>query len=174
MEDKKEKKSNKKLIIILILVVAVLAAIAFIVKTHNSTSAPGQQEGQEMEQDELKGDPMDTPAGEIIIPEAWSDQVEIEDTSADGKYSKSFYKTIGDQKILLYELVIGEDGSGYELGSVPDKNGDRQKVWLNINVIDRDESWSDDEYNEINTIQSGVNELIDQIYQMKGFEKAEG
>ena len=173
MEEQKTNVGTKKLILVLILLAALIAAVVFIVKTHGGTPAASQQQ-EAGEEEELKGDPLDTPMGELIIPEAWSDQVEIEDTSADDTYSKSFYKTVGDQKVLLYELIIGENGAGYELGSVPDKNGDRQKVWLNINVIDRDESWSDDEYNEINTIQSGVNELIDQIYQMKGFEKSEG
>ena len=79
----------------------------------------------------------------------------------------------GDQKVLLYELIVGENGTGFELGSVPDKNGDRQKVWININAIDRDESWSDDEFNEVCTLQDGVNDLLDQIYQIDGFKKPE-
>ncbi len=173
MNEQKTNASKRTLIIILILIVAVLAAVIYLLKSHDISSPTGQEGQEDMEQEELKGEPLDTPAGELIVPEAWSDQVEIEDTSSDGTFSKSFYKTVGDQKVLLYELIIGENGTGYELGSVPDKNGEQQKVWLNISVLDKDESWSDDEFNEINTIQSGVNDLIDQIYQMDGFQKPE-
>ncbi len=172
MEVKKTDNNKSKLIIIAVLLVALIAGVFFLVKTHGNPDV-NDQPAAEAEDDVLKGDPLETPAGELIIPEAWSDYVETEDTSADGGYSKSFYMTVGGKKVLLYELIMGENGNGYELGSVPDKDGGRTKVWLNINVIDKDESWSDDEYEEVNTIQSGVNELIDQIYQMDGFRKPE-
>ena len=98
MDELKMKPGKKKLIIVLILIAAVLAAILYIVKTHD-TKPESVQEGQEMEDDVLKGDTIYTPAGELIIPEAWSDQVEMEDTSSDGTYSQSFYKTVGSQKV---------------------------------------------------------------------------
>ena len=172
MEGKKTEQNKSKLIIIAVLIVALIASVCFLLKTHGNSKG-NDQTSAVTEEDVLKGDPLETPAGELIIPESWSDYVEIEDNSADGDYKKSFYITEGGKKVLLYELIMGENGDGYELGSVPDKNGEQTKVWLNISVIEKDESWSDEEYNEVNTIQSGVNELIDQFYQMDGFQKPE-
>lgn len=170
MENSKAGNRNKKLILILILIAALIVAAVYIIQTHGKGSDHDQAV---TDQEELVGEPLDTPVGELIIPEAWSDQVEMEDASSEGNYVQSFYKTVGDKKVLLYELIIGENGTGYELGTLPDKDGNESKVWINISVIDKDESWSDEEYEEINTIQSGVNDLIDQIYQMDGFRKAE-
>ena len=71
--------------------------------------------------------------------------------------------------MFLFEFAVGSDGAGFELGTAPDANGDAQQIWLNISEIQADSSWSAAETDEINTIQSCVNDLIEQVYELDGF-----
>lgn len=75
-------------------------------------------------------------------------------------------------KLSRKELSVGSQSNGYLLGTYTDEKGKEQSVWLNINEITPDSSWSQDEIDEINKTQSCVNELIDQLNQIDGFKAA--
>lgn len=93
-------------------------------------------------------------------------------TSTDGEFSLSFYSKIKSKEVFLFELSVGSQSNGYRLGTYTDEKGKEQSVWLNINEITPDSSWSQDEIDEINKTQSCVNELIDQLNQIDGFKAA--
>lgn len=65
-------------------------------------------------------------------------------------------------KLSRKELSVGSQSNGYRLGTYTDEKGKEQSVWLNINEITPDSSWSQDEIDEIgkrashNTIIQGV------------------
>ncbi len=73
-------------------------------------------------------------------------------------------------KLSRKELSVGSQSNRYRLGTYTDEKGKEQSVWLNINEITPDSSWSQDEIDEINKTQSFVNELIDQLNQIDGFK----
>lgn len=75
-------------------------------------------------------------------------------------------------KLSRKELSVGSQSNGYRLSTYTDEKGKEQSVWLNINEITPDSSWSQDEIDEINKTQSCVNELIDQLNQIDGFKAA--
>lgn len=93
-------------------------------------------------------------------------------TSTGGEFSLSFYSKIKSKEVFLFELSVGSQSNGYRLGTYTDEKGKEQSVWLNINEITPDSSWSQDEIDEINKTQSCVNELIDQLNQIDGFKAA--
>lgn len=115
---------------------------------------------------------LDTPIGELSMPESWDDSIQVKDTSAGDQYARSFYSTVSGSEVLLFEIVIGGESTGYQLGSAPDENGTQQAIWLNIGEIQTDASWTDEITTQVNTEQSGVNDLIEQIYALDGFAEA--
>lgn len=195
MQDKKqtkEKPQNKwlKIIVLVIaLVVVVDAALVIVWKNRGSDSkespaatvvaesaeadAETATEATSAEKEAaVSTDACDisTPVGILTFPGEWMDQVEIEENTDNGLYSASFYSEVNDERVFLFELSVGADGAGFEMGTAPDANGDAQQIWLNISEIQADSSWSAAETDEINTIQSCVNDLIEQVYELDGFQ----
>ena len=115
-------------------------------------------------------DKLSTPIGEIKLPQELANSCRLQDTSEDGRYSASFYKTVGTEEILLFELIIGENGNGYTLGSAPNASGEQAAVWLNIHEIEKKADWTNEEYSSLNKLQSYVNDLIEQITSLAGFQ----
>lgn len=115
---------------------------------------------------------IETPVGTLTFPEEWADEVQTKDTSPDGQYAVSFYGTVNGEDVLLFELSVGTKEGSYQLGSAPDANGNMLPVWLNISEIEAKPDWSEEDTTRINTAQECVNELIDQLNQMDGFQTA--
>ena len=84
----------------------------------------------------------------------------------------SFYGTANGEDVLLFELSVGTKEGGYQLGSAPDADGNMQPVWLNIKEIEAKPEWSAEDTTRINTLQECVNDLIDQLNHMDGFQTA--
>lgn len=74
---------------------------------------------------------------------------------------------------ILFELIVGGSKGDYLLGSAPDKHGKMLDVRLNISEIKADPSWSDEDVEQLNLMQSCVNDIIDQLNNMKGFERTQ-
>lgn len=115
---------------------------------------------------------IETPVGTLTFPEEWAGEVQTKDTSTDGQYAVSFYGTVNGEEVLLFELSVGAKEGSYQLGSAPDANGNMLPVWLNISEIEAKPDWSEEDTTRINTAQECVNELIDQLNQMDGFQTA--
>lgn len=115
---------------------------------------------------------IETPVGTLTFPEEWAGDVKTKDTSADGQYAVSFYGTANGEDVLLFELSVGAKEGGYQLGSAPDADGNMQPVWLNIKEIETKPEWSAEDTTRINTLQECVNDLIDQLNHMDGFQTA--
>ena len=47
------------------------------------------------------------------------------------------------------------------------------KIWLNVQELDPGENWTEDETEQMNLLQSCVNDLLEQIYDLDGFVPAE-
>ena len=46
-----------------------------------------------------------------------------------------------------------------------------QELWLNIGVIEPESSWTEDQVSQINSMQSCVNDLIEQLRALDGFRE---
>ena len=175
----KGKKRKSSLLWILLLIVGVLAValiVAFALRRgRTNQDLPPKNEGTvaTTAATEAGEKSLTTPVGTLTIPRGLADAVELADTSKGGQYAVSFYGTVGADRVLLFELSVGADGSGYTLGSVPDANGNRKTVSLNISEIEKKPNWSEDAYAQINELQSYVNDLIEQINQLDGFQDGE-
>lgn len=114
-----------------------------------------------------------TPVGELSLPDYWGDAVTVEDVSSDEQFFMRFNGKVGEAEALLFELSVGENGAGYLIGSAPDENGTPQPIWVDIRALEPGDGWTAEQTEQMNTLQSGVNDLLDQFYALDGFEKAE-
>lgn len=135
--------------------------------TQGEDGAPNSSDVQDTTPKKLD---IETPVGTLTFPEEWAGDVQTKDTSADGTYAMSFYGTVNGADVLLFEIAIGAAEGGYQLGSAPDADGNMQSVWLNISEIETKPEWSAEDTTRINTLQECVNDLIDQLNHMDGFQ----
>ncbi len=167
-----EKKEGRKRLLIILLVVIACIAAAIACGLKGRTPESGQK-GNSVSSADTTNCEVETPVGKLVFPEDWAEFVQVEDTSSAEQFSASFYGTAGDDKVLLFEISVGPNGSGYQLGSAPDTEGKRQHIWLNIREIESKSSWSNEEVTRINTMQECVNDLIEQLHEIDGFRENE-
>lgn len=168
MTEKRSRKINSKILIIALL--AIIGILVIIILALNRV--PGtDNSGNEKAMAEVHSIEVSTPVGKLTFPQEYSDSVRTEDTSSGDQFAMSFYGTAGKSEVMLFEISIGANGTGYQLGSVPDTDGNPQMIWLNISEIKADPSWSEEETAQINLMQECVNDLIEQFHDMEGFQE---
>lgn len=159
-------------VLCVLLVCLLLAGCGNGAEPNGTQGEDGTTNGSDTQNETPKKLEIETPVGTLTFPEAWAGDVKTKDTSADGQYAVSFYGTVNGEDVLLFELSIGTKEGSYQLGSAPDVNGNMLPVWLNIKEIETKPDWSEEDTTRINTAQECVNELIDQLNQMDGFQTA--
>ena len=169
--DAAEKKRGKKKWMLAAAVVAVAVLAAVLVFTlHGGGKDNDIPMGKESVAERASGE-IQTPVGVLTFPAEWADRVWTEDASSGDQYTEKFYGSVGNDKVLLFELSVGANGTGYQIGNAPDEEGALQAVWLNISEIRSKESWTEDQVSQINVMQGCVNDLIEQVRALDGFQE---
>lgn len=168
-ETNNSKAKLRKKITIIAVVIVVIALIGIAVTVVTVMNGNGSKNALKGTLAETNGE-ITTPIGKFSFPAEWAESVTAEENTSNSRYSAKFYGTVGKDKVLLFELIIGTDGNGYQLGTAPDASGSRQSVWIDISTIEPKSSWTKEETENANLLQSCVNDIIDQLNQLKGFE----
>ena len=163
MEQKTKSVNKKKLIAVLAVSLAAVVAIVVAVVMIKNREAP----------DDASAAAISTPVGNFTLPAEVMQKIDIEETTDNDAYRAGFYGTVGNSRVLLFELIVGGSEGDYLLGSAPDKHGKMLDVRLNIREIKADPSWSDEDVEQLNLMQSCVNDIIDQLNNTKGFERTQ-
>lgn len=159
-------------VLCVLLVCLLLAGCGNGAEPNGTQGEDGTTNGSDTQNETPKKLEIETPVGTLTFPEEWAGDVQTKDTSTDGTYAMSFYGTVNGADVLLFEIAIGAAEGGYQLGSAPDADGNMQSVWLNISEIKAEPEWSEADTARINTLQECVNDLIDQLNHMDGFQPA--
>lgn len=114
-----------------------------------------------------------TPVGKLDFPGELGKEVEFEETTENNQQYVRCYGEAAGEEVLLFELSFGDKKGNYLIGSVPDSDGKKMKIWLNVQELDPGENWTEDETEQMNLLQSCVNDLLEQIYDLDGFVPAE-
>lgn len=164
MEQKTKSVNKKKLIAVLAVSLAVVIAvtIAVVVMIKNRETP-----------DDASAAAISTPVGNFTLPSEVMQKIDIEETTNNDVYRAGFYGNVENSRVLLFELTVGGNEGDYLLGNAPDKHGKMLDVRLNISEIKADPSWSDEDVEQLNLMQSCVNDIIDQLNNMKGFERTQ-
>ncbi len=179
--DNKGKAGKKKATVAICLAaLAVVVAIAVFVAWNRSHHREGAQESANAASSQaVSSDPgesgnaeaktIKTPVGELSLPQEWGDSVETKEDLSGNTGSIEFDSKVGNDKVTLFTLVFGGQQDGYYVGYLPDQDGNEISVYLEISEIEADPSWSEDETKQVNDLQGGVNDLLDQIRNIQGF-----
>ena len=114
-----------------------------------------------------------TVVGELAFPGELRDGVRMEEVSTETQQQIRFYSEAAGEPVLLFELAFGGDEGIYAVGTAPDTSGQQIPIWLNVEKLERGAGWSDEETERMNLLQSCVNDLLEQIYELPGFEMSE-
>lgn len=110
-----------------------------------------------------------TPIGDLHYPETWKDYAEVSYSSDDTGFNAVIKADIGDHRVDILAIHIGDDTEGVVIGSAPDSEGNQVKVSLELYDIDTDTGWSQSEIDTVYAMQEGINQLVEQIEQLYGY-----
>ena len=88
--------------------------------------------------------------------------------SADAKLSTPVGELVLPQELAAVCRIEDVSADGQ------DASGAQTAIWLDIHEIPKDAAWTADEYAHINALQSFVNDLIEQINHLEGFQGGAG
>lgn len=153
------------------LLALLLIALAGCGSTNTAPDAQGSADAPAVETPEALL--VKTPVGELAFPGEFSDQVRMEEASSDAYHLVRFYGEVAGNPVILFELAFGGDEGVYAVGTAPDASGNQVPIWLNVQALERGDDWTDEETEQMNLLQSCVNDLLEQINALDGFVPAE-
>lgn len=106
---------------------------------------------------------IDTPFAELLYPEKWQNAIRTEEVEK----TVEFYGSVNDKEALLFSIGFTE-GDGYLLGTLGDI-----PVYINEGISEFDDSWTDDEQEQIITMQEDVNVILDGLMKSEDFHLAQ-
>lgn len=122
---------------------------------------------------EEHGYPISTMLGELEFPAEWAECIRVSDESTNEMNSIGVYGTAEEKEALLFTINFGAGEEGFLFGSAPDAQGKMTEVRIVIEDFVGDETWSDTAVEQIVNMQSRVNDIIEQIYALPGFVRAQ-
>lgn len=141
------------------------------------SSAPGSTDKQTASHGTpiQTGDPakpveLQTPVGVLRFPDEFAGEVELSETTQNGVYSAVVDGFVGETRVRLFKVLVGEELPAYLVGYVPNEQGELLPVGLDISEIPTDPSWSEAQTKRINLLQGCVNDLIEQINLLPGYQ----
>ena len=156
------------------LLAALLALLLIALAGCGSKAAPEAEDGAAAPAAETPAPlVVKTPVGELAFPGELSDQVRMEEASSETYHLVRFYGEAAGNQVLLFELAFGGDQGDYAVGTAPDASGAQTPIWLNVKALERGADWTDEEAEQMNLLQSCVNDLLEQIYALPGFVENE-
>lgn len=186
MEENVKKGNNKNKVLVLLLgmliggVLGVFLSVTVLNKQSERMSTDIAVEQQELEGNVFEDDIVDTsdeevpeegfvietPVVDLNYPEKWKDQVRVEQLEGD-LYTVRFFAILeGKEEQHIFDVVFGKT-DGLLLGTL-----EQTEIYLVYNEIAFDESWSEEESNEIYAMQEDVNCIIEMLQKEEGFVAA--
>ena len=107
-------------------------------------------------------EPIETPFGRLRYPDQFFDYLETEQQESENGLRVLFSAVIGEKKIQLFELLIGE-GDGEPVGSLTGPDDVQRDVFLRFIEIEDTEGLTEGETNRVYAMQESLNFVIDNL-----------
>lgn len=173
------------IILIAVLIIAVIAAVVLI-KQRSGKDVQHLDDGQTAVKENgyeaadsvdleglTNGYIISTPIGELRFPEKWKENVRTEEVGNSDDFGVAVYGEVGGREVKLFTIYVGNNqNEGHLFGTVPNKDGETVNVRIAVDAFTADDTWEKEDADEINAMQEGVNFIIQQIYELPGFEAA--
>lgn len=151
-----------------------LLLMAAVVLTGCGSKEPEQTEPTEIIWEtapaETLGIAVDNAYMTFYYPQEWDGRVEEVREETDGNVMVTFRTDISGKEVVLFSVVMGPGvvEEGYLLGQLEDPAAGTVNVYSVMNEVIPEE-WSEEEYNEICSLQERVNDIIVQFYEDERF-----
>lgn len=96
--------------------------------------------------------------------------MEWEETETDGEYLVTFYGNIGDERIKLYAVCIGQTILKTELGNYS-VDGEQRVVSVESYELPNTDTWRQEDVTQIYTMMSSINDVIQTIMNSEEFSQ---
>ena len=119
-----------------------------------------------------EGDKLITPLGELEFPGELAGRIRVEYPDEGELFVAHVFGSVGQQEAYLFTVFMGQTDIGYYFGKAPNAEGQMLDIRIEIEDFESDGTWSENGVEEVRGMQSRVNDLIAQIYELPGFEPA--
>lgn len=113
-----------------------------------------------------------TTYGAVTYPGQYNGKLRIAQDTSNGYRIRAFATMPGKAELHLFDIVIGNKGAVYA-GVLTDPYGNRKDVYLNVADLNLDDSWTEEERNEISRMQDLLNDFCEQLAVSREVEKPE-
>ena len=121
-----------------------------------------QNDDPELSDPNRDWEPIDTPLGRLRYPDQFFDYIETEQQESENGLSVLFTAVIGEKRIQLFELLIGE-GDGEPVGTLTGPDDVQRDVFLRFIEIEDLEGLTEGETNRVYAMQESLNFVIDNL-----------
>lgn len=119
-----------------------------------------------------EGDKLITPLGELEFPGELAGRIRVEYPKEGDLFVAHVFGSVGQQEAYLFTVFMGQTDIGYYFGKAPNASGEMLEIRIEIEDFQSDGTWSENGVEEVRSMQSRVNDLIEQLYELPGFEPA--
>ena len=170
------KKKRSKLIAVLAVVFVLLVIVAVWLakggKEEGTQTGESTNVGESTEQSVPAGLPVETKYGEFLMSDEWYDYFEYE-IIEDDVYQVDFKATYEKSEVVLFSLIFADEiEDAVLLGSMKAEE-DTVNVFMELDEIVIPDDLPAEKHDAFYGMQEEVNNIIDQLNQMDGFEAAE-
>ena len=113
---------------------------------------------------------IDTPYCELYFPAEWEAQITTTVNQYDGGCAVAFSGSVEDKQAYLF-VVLFEEGEkqGNAVGYITTETGNTIWVYVEMNEQLTDATWTQEQADEIMTMQEGINHLLTELAQNVAF-----
>lgn len=105
---------------------------------------------------------MTTPYGTIAYPGEYNGKLRIAQENSNGYRLSAFAAIPGKTEVHLFDILIGGSGDVFA-GTLTDSSGNSKKVYLNVSDLNLDDSWTEEECDDIYAMQTLLNDFCEQL-----------
>lgn len=103
-----------------------------------------------------------TTYGAVAYPGQFNGKMRVAQDYSNGYRLRAYATMPGKAEIHLFDIVIGSMGDVYA-GVLTDPYGNRKEVYLNVADLDLDDSWLEEDRNEVALMQNLLNDFCEQL-----------
>lgn len=166
-------KSLKKKSFVLILVIVVLiAGVAIGYSIRGNEERASEEEIQSVSEDSVQNVQenneqeyitINTEYGDLYYPQQWEDYLVTEQELEGESLIVSFSAQINETEYPMFQVTVGGDSDGTEVGELTDSSGTKRMVYMKVEEMEVSDELTENEQQRLYAMQEDLNCVIDNL-----------